>query len=390
MTRDTRATSPDDASEGARRGSPRATDRVPGRAAGHGPGALLDRDLVVVVAASLLVLGASAFVQVRFGSYTMTVGETLGAVFDPAVVADPAVLADLLIGGPFPDVGTATLIVWNIRIPRVVVGALVGANLAVSGALFQAVTRNELASPYVLGVSAGAGLAVLVVLVLVPALSAYLPAVAAAGGATAFLLVYLIAWKGGTNPVRLVLAGVIVAAVGNSLQTGLFFLAGNTGVVQTALSWLTGSLTGTDWSQVRLALPWTVVTVGLALAGARQLDVLLLGEGTASSLGMRVERVRFALSAVAILAASVAVAAAGLVAFVGLVVPHLVRNLVGADHRRLLVGCLFVGPALVTAADVGARLALSPIQLPVGVVTGLLGGPYFLYVMRRNRDVGGL
>ncbi|MDX1744443.1 MAG: iron chelate uptake ABC transporter family permease subunit [Halobacteriales archaeon] len=364
--------------------------RTRGEVAVRGWRSLLDSELAAVIAVSLLVFGLSAFIQVRYGSYEMTVGEALGAVFDPAVVTDPAVLIGLLTGGTFPDVDTATLIVWNIRIPRIIVGALVGANLAVSGAVFQAITRNELASPYVLGVSAGAGLAVLVVLILVPVLSAYLPIVAALGGSAAFLVVYLIAWKGGTNPVRLVLAGVIVAAIGNSLQTGLFFFAGNTGVVQTALSWLTGSLTGKDWSQVRLALPWTVVAVTFALAGARQLNVLLLGKQTASSLGMNVERVRFGLSVVAILAAAVAVAVAGLVAFVGLVVPHLVRNLVGSDYRRLVIGCLFVGPALVTAADVGARLALSPIQLPVGIVTGLLGGPYFLYLMRRNRNVGGL
>jgi iron complex transport system permease protein len=349
---------------------------------------LVDRRLGAVVAGSLFVLAVSAFVQVRYGSYPMTADEALAAVFDPAVVLDPGVLETLLLGGELPDLGTATLIVWNIRTPRIVVGVLVGANLAVSGAIFQAVTRNELASPFVLGVSAGAGLAVLVVLILLPALSAYLPFVAAAGGAAAFLLVYAIAWKGGTSPVRLVLAGVVVATIGNSLQTGLFFFAGNTGVVQTALSWLTGSLTGTDWAQVRLALPWTLLAVTLALAGSRQLNVLLLGERTARSLGMDVERVRFGLSAVAIFAASVAVAAAGLVAFVGLIVPHLVRNLVGSDYRKLVVGCVFAGPALVTAADVGARLALSPVQLPVGIVTGLLGGPYFLYLMRRNRDVG--
>lgn len=358
------------------------------RSVASGWRAVLDRQLASVVVGSLVIFVVSAFVQIRYGSYELSVGEAFAAVFDPAVVGNPNVLAGLLLGGEFPDVDTATLIVWNIRIPRIIVGVFVGANLAVSGAIFQAVTRNELASPYVLGVSAGAGLAVLIVLILVPALSSYLPFIAALGGATAFLLVYTIAWKDGTSPVRLILAGVIVAMIGNSLQTGLFFFAGNTGVVQTALSWLTGSLTGKDWSQVRLALPWTAIAVTLALAGSRQLNVLLLGEQTASSLGMNVERTRFGLSVVAIAAASIAVAVAGLVAFVGLVVPHLVRNLVGSDYRRLMVGCVFAGPALVTAADVGARLALSPLQLPVGIVTGLLGGPYFLYLMRRNRNVG--
>jgi iron complex transport system permease protein len=139
-----------------------------------------------------------------------------------------------------------------------------------------------------------------------------------------------------------------------------------------------------------MVLPWTVCSLALALLGARELDVLTLGERTASSLGMRVETVRFALSGVAVLAAAASVAAAGIVGFVGLVVPHIVRRIVGSDHRRLLVGCLFAGPALMAAADAGARLALSPAQLPVGIVTGLVGGPYFLYLMRKHGEFGGL
>lgn len=349
---------------------------------------LVDRRLSLLICASVLVFVVAGLVQIRFGSYEMTYEQILAAMFDPAVVTRPRVLLGLLFGWDFPDVATTTLIVWQIRIPRVLVGACVGANLAVAGAIFQAVTRNELASPSVLGVSHGAGLAVLFVLILVPALSAYLPLIAALGGAAAFLLVYAIAWKGGTSPIRLVLAGVVVATISYSLQQGLFFFAGNTGVVQQALTWLTGSLTGKDWSQVRLVLPWTLLSLGVALVSARQLNVLVLGEETASSLGMAVERVRFGVSAVAIVATAAAIAAAGMVNFVGLVVPHLVRNVVGGDYRRLVVGCVFAGPALVAAADVVARLAFSPIQLPVGIVTGLIGGPYFLYLMRRNRDLG--
>jgi iron complex transport system permease protein len=278
----------------------------------------------------------------------------------------------------------------------VVVAAFVGFNLAVSGAIFQAVTRNELASPFVLGVSSGAGFAVLVTLVLLPSFAALLPLTAALGGTAAFLTVYAIAWKGGTSPVRLVLAGVIVGTVLNSLQTGLFFFAGDIGTVQAAIAWTTGSLTGVDWEQVRTVWPATVLVVvpGLVL-GARQLNVLLLGEGTASALGMRVERTRFLLSALAIVAAAASVAVAGIVGFVGLIVPHAVRVLVGGDHKRLLVGCAFLGPALLVGADLGARLFFevafgSPTQLPVGIVTGLVGGPYFLYLMRRRQSLGEL
>ncbi|WP_256403497.1 FecCD family ABC transporter permease [Halorubrum salinum] len=365
--------------------------------------ARIDGTLASVVFASLAVVGVGGLIQVSFGTYSMTVFEAWRAVVDPAVWSHPGLLGEFFLGetlggllaaqfGWATEVELAhpTLIVWTVRLPRVLVAVLVGANLAISGAIFQAVTRNELASPYILGVSSGAGLAILLTLVVFSGMSAFLPIFAALGGTVAFLIVYAIAWKGGTSPVRLVLAGVIVGTVFQSLQTGLFFFADDLGVVQSAIAWTTGSLTGTDWEQVRLALPWTVIALGFALAGSRQLNVLLLGERTARSLGMSVERVRFALSGVAILAAAAAIAVAGIVGFVGLIVPHVVRTLVGSDYRRLVVGCAFVGPALLVGADVGARLAMDPVQIPVGIVTGLVGGPYFLYLMRRQDDLGDL
>ncbi|SDM15978.1 iron complex transport system permease protein [Halogranum gelatinilyticum] len=365
----------------------------------------VDGPLLTLVVGSSLVVFLSALVQVSFGAFTMSIGQAWTAVFDPLVWSNPYVLLQFFFGegvagfvaGAFglstavPDLTRESLIVWNIRLPRVVVGALVGVNLAVSGAIFQAVTRNELASPYILGVSSGAGLAILLTLVVFSGLSSFLPIFAALGGTAAFLIVYGIAWKNGTSPVRLVLAGVIVSTVFSSLQTAMYLLASDIGVVQSAIAWTTGSLTGTDWEQVRMILPWTLfVTVPLSVVAARQLNVLLLGEKTAKALGMPVEKMRFALSGVAILAASAAISVAGIVGFVGLIVPHVVRTVVGSDYKRLLVGCLFAGPALMVAADVGARLALNPTQIPVGIVTGLVGGPYFLYLMRRKQQLGDL
>ncbi|MFB6244503.1 MAG: FecCD family ABC transporter permease [Halobaculum sp.] len=347
-----------------------------------------DGSLFTLVVGSLAVTVAGGLVQVSFGAFSMSIVEAWQAVFDPNVVFDPRAWEAFLLGGEVPEMNERSLIVWNIRLPRVFVGALVGMNLAVSGAIFQAVTRNELASPFILGVSSGAGLAILLTLVVFSGLAAFLPVVASVGGAIAFLIVYAIAWKNGTSPVRLVLAGVIVGTVFSSLQTALFFFADNIGVVQSAIAWTTGSLTGTDWEQVRMVLPWTAVAMLLALISSRQLNVLLLGEQTASSLGMSVEKVRFALSGVAVLAAAASIAVAGIVGFVGLIVPHVVRNVVGSDYKKLVVGCLFAGPALMVAADVGARLALNPVQIPVGIVTGLVGGPYFLYLMRKQEQMG--
>ncbi|MFC3957073.1 FecCD family ABC transporter permease [Halovivax cerinus] len=346
--------------------------------------------LVAFCLASAAVTLAAGFVQTTFGDYPMTYGEVVSSLLDPAVWNDVDVWTGFLLGGELPELDVGTLVVWDLRVPRVVVGIITGATLAVSGAIFQGVTRNELASPFVLGVSSGAGFAVLATLIVFSGLSMLLPLMATLGGALAFVLVYAIAWKGGTSPVRLVLAGVIVNMVFQSLQQGLFFFADDLGVVQTAISWLTGSLTGTGWEQVRIAAIPAVLSVGIAIVAARQLNVLMLGEHTAQSLGMRVERTRFLLSVVAIVAASVAIAVAGVVSFFGLVVPHIVRNTVGGDYRRLLVGCLFGGPALMVVADVGARLAIPGIQLPVGVVTGLVGGPYFLYLMRTRQSMGEL
>lgn len=366
---------------------------------------LLDPSLVALCGMSVLLVVGGGLVQVSFGAYQMSISEAWNAVFDPAVLFDPRWLFNFLLGeslmhsltgftGTLPSLDTSTTVVWNIRLPRVILAVFVGMNLAVSGAIFQAVTRNELASPFVLGISHGAGLVILLTLVVFTGLTTLLPIFAALGGAAAFAIVYAIAWKNGTSPVRLVLAGIIVATVFQSLQRALFFFATDIGTAQTAMAWMTGSLTGVGWEQIRMALPWTIVIAGLAIVSARQLNVLLLGQRTAKSLGMSVERVRFALSGVAVLAAAVSIAVAGVVSFVGLIVPHLVRTLVGNDHKKLIVGCLFAGPALMVIADVGARLGLPILagatnqQLPVGVVTGLIGGPYFLYLMRKQRQLG--
>ncbi len=356
-------------------------------------GERIDGSLAALVLASIGVVVVSALVQVSFGAYSTTLSQAWHAVFNPKVLTHPKVLKALLLGTDLPKhpaLSNTTTVIWTLRLPRVLVGIFVGANLAVSGAIFQAVTRNELASPYILGVSHGAGLAVLLILVIFSGLSLFLPVFAAIGGIAAFLVVYAIAWKGGTNPVRLVLAGVIVGTICYSLQRGLFFFAQDIGVVQQALAWTTGSLTGTGWEQVRIILIPTVIVTVLSLLLSRQLNILLLGERTARSLGMPVERVRFGLSTLAILAASSAISVAGIVSFVGLIVPHVVRSIVGSDYRKLIIGSLFGGPALVVAADVGARLALNPIQVPVGIVTGLIGGPYFLYLMRKQGNMGEL
>lgn len=350
----------------------------------------------LLIGAALVCLGA-ALVQAAGGAYAISLGQAWDALTDPALWGHGPTWARLLLGdglgdwlglGPAQPLPTGTLVVWSVRVPRIIVGALVGADLAVAGAIFQALTRNDLASPYTLGVGAGAGLGVWVALVALPSLGPHLPLVASLGGAAAFVLVYAIAWQGGAQPTRLVLAGVIVAALAGSVQTALFFMAPDLAVIQDAAAWTAGSLSGVGWAHVRLALPLTVLVLALAFGAVRALDVIHLGDGPARALGQAVERARFGLAALAILAAATSVSVAGHVAFVGLIVPHVVRARMGGTHRDLLLGCVLVGPALLCSADAVARLALSPIQLPVGVVTGLLGGAYFLWLMRRHSRWG--
>lgn len=357
------------------------------------------RPLALLIGASLALIALSAVAQIGAGSYELTWGETWAALADGALWGEPGVLVRLCLGDGIADwwgcatfdaIPTATLIVWTVRIPRVLIAVLVGINLAFSGSIFQAITRNEMASPYLLGVSSGAGLAILIVLIAYPALGVHVPLLAMVGGMTAFVTVYAIAWNGGTSPVRLVLAGVIVGAIASSLQTALHYLAQDLRVAENASAWTSGSLTGAGWEQVRMITPWTLLCVTLGLSGSRYLDVLLLGDATAKSLGMSIERARFLLAATAVLSASAAVSAAGLIGFVGLIVPHVVRSLVGSPHHRLLLGCLAAGPALLLGADTAARLAFRPLQVPVGLVTGVLGGCFFLFLMRRKRQFGRL
>ena len=321
-----------------------------------------------LLAVSALVLLAGVLMQVCLGAYPVPLARVL----------------DLVAGRPVPE--EMRDIVLSLRLPRAVAGILVGVNLSLAGAVFQTITRNEMASPYLLGVSQGSGLVISLVVILCPTLLPVLPLVAMVGGVAAFFVVYAIAWDGaGASPVRLVLAGVIFGAVTGGVQSALTYFVDDIQTARNASTWLAGSLVGSDWSDVRTVLPWTLVAFLGIVVLSRHLDMLLLGEQEAVALGVPVNRIRFVLALFAVLASASAVAAAGLVGFVGLIVPHVVRAFTGPRHARLLVGCAVAGPALLVVADAGSRLLLSPLQLPVGIVTGAVGGVFFLFLMKRGR-----
>lgn len=280
-------------------------------------------------------------------------------------------------------------IVWNLRVPRALVAGLVGMNLAVSGVLLQGIMRNPLAAPTIVGVTAGAGLAATAVLVLAPGLPTFLPLVAFCGGMAASVLVYLLSWQPGlgTSPVRMVLAGVAVTSMLGAFTTGLMTIFSDR--VQPVILWLAGNLVGRSWNHLELVWAYSLVGLIGALLLVRQLNVLQLGDDAARGLGVRTERVRLIAMALASLLAASAVSVAGLVGFVGLMVPHVMRLLGGHNHAYLIVASAIGGAALLVWADLGARMALSPLELPVGIITALLGGPFFVLLLYRARFIGG-
>lgn len=271
-------------------------------------------------------------------------------------------------------------IVWNIRLPRIIVGALVGINLALAGAILQGVLRNPLADPGIIGVSAGAGLAAMVVMILFPERSGLVPLFAFIGAIAATLLVYLISWRRGIHPLRLVLAGVAVAAFFGAMISALMVF--HSDKVQGTINWMAGGFQGRSWGHASMILPYTAAGGVITLLGSRHLNTLMLGDEVAKGLGMRVEAVRLGFLALASFLAASAVSVAGLLGFVGLITPHAVRLVVGSDHRILLPFSALFGAALIVFADTAARTIFSPVEIPAGVLMAFLGAPFFLYLLR--------
>ena len=275
----------------------------------------------------------------------------------------------------------ARTIVWDLRLPRVILAALVGASLGVSGGLLQGVTRNPLADPYILGLTAGGGLAASIAIRASESFPQELLAPVAFGGSMiGAAAVYGMSWQGGVSPLRLALAGVAVASL---------FTAGTTMILvtsnlfaQAALAWLAGGLFGRGWEELRAMWPYAIAGMGAALVLSRSMNILSLGDEPAQSLGLNVERTRFFAVGVAALLAGAAVSAAGMVAFVGLVIPHIARLLTGDDHRTLLPLSAVLGGSLVVYSDVFARTVQAPVEIPMGIVTAAIGAPFLLYLIR--------
>lgn len=280
------------------------------------------------------------------------------------------------------------LVLFQFRLPRMVIALLVGAGLAVSGAILQGVTRNGLADPGILGINAGAGLAVVLFIYFfqgsistLSSLSIFImPFFALIGALLAALLIYMFAWKNGVTPTRLILVGIgINAAFGAVLI--LFQLRMNPNDFMQATIWLSGSIWGANWKFVLAILPWILILVPLAFWRAKYLNVLSLGDTMAIGLGVNVEKERRLLVVISVALAGASVSIGGGIAFLGLVAPHIARKLVGPKHQSLIPASALTGALLLLFADAIGKNLLAPSEIPVGIVVSVLGAPYFIYLL---------
>ncbi|EJL43544.1 ferrichrome ABC transporter [Brevibacillus agri] len=319
----------------------------------------------VLLSVACLLLVAAIVLSVGLGSVQLSLWETMTTVLGQGNEANHTIL-------------------WDIRIPRVFLALLIGANLAASGALLQAVMQNPLADPGLTGVSSGAAVTVLFIMLVVPGYSALIPLFAIVGGGIAAVMVYLWAWKkqGGFTPIRIILSGVAVNAVFGGVIGLLSILYSDK--LPAALQWMNGSLSGKSTSDVLTILPYSVVGWIAALMCIRQANILRLGEQVAHNLGQNLNRLRFTLSLIAVYLAAISVSTVGLVGFVGLIVPHMSRMLMGSDYRMNLPFGLVLGSLVLLVADTLGRTLFAPLEIPAGIVMAIVGGPYFLYLMRKG------
>jgi iron complex transport system permease protein len=331
---------------------------------------------------ALAVLAAAALISILLGAVDLEAR---------------AVVASLLDRLPFVDLDSGLnpreeAILWELRLPRVVLGGMVGATLAVAGGGYQGSFRNPLADPYLLGVAAGAGLGATIAIAYGPSIPVTpfgpLPALAFLGGLGGVAATYAIGYsvRAGRTTVTLILAGVAVASFLTAVQT--YLLQRNAESLREVYGWILGRLSTVGWSEVWMVLPYVLVASAVMLAGAGRLDVLSVGDEEAVTLGVDPARVRLVIVLAATLGTAAVVAVSGLIGFVGIIVPHTVRILFGVSYRIVLPLSIILGAAFLILADLLARTIAAPAEIPIGVVTAFFGAPFFAIVLRSSRGIG--
>jgi iron complex transport system permease protein len=278
------------------------------------------------------------------------------------------------------------LVIMNFRLPRIIIAMLVGAALAVAGAILQGVIRNPLASPDIIGITGGASVAAVAFLTWLEGVSIhFLPVAAMIGAAAAAVLIYFLSWKQGITPLRLVLIGVGISAAMSAMTT-LMIVTSPIYLTSKAVIWLTGSVYGSNWTHVWTLLPWLLVLLPITYTMARHINIQQLGDDVAVGAGHAIERYRLLFLLLCVGLAGAAVAVGGAISFVGLLAPHIARKLVGSSFGSVLPIAGLIGALIVMLADLVARTAFSPLDLPVGIFTSAIGAPFFIYLLYRNRN----
>jgi len=319
-----------------------------------------------------------------------------GVMVGPIALSPVDVMASIVSRVPFVGLDSELsareeAILWEIRMPRVILGVLVGSMLSAAGASYQGVFRNPLADPYLLGAGAGAGLGATIAIVYAPATSNWivdpLPLAAFVGAIGGVALAYVLGYtvRSGRTAVTLILAGVAVASFLTALQT--FLQQRDSETLREVYGWILGSLNTAGWGDVALVAPYVAVCLAVVLIGRRLLDILAVGDTEAGTLGVRPGRVRLVFVIFATLGTAAVVSVSGLIGFVGIIVPHTVRLLTSASYRVVIPLSILVGGAFLVVADIIARIAISPGEIPIGVVTALIGAPFFAVVLRTSKGI---
>lgn len=326
------------------------------------------RRVGVIWAILIVALCILSLVAIAVGSAGYSISEILRALFSD-------------------QKSTIKVIVVNLRLPRLILAILIGSSLSASGALLQSVMRNPLADPGTIGVSAGAGTAATTILLLFPQLTNSVPLFAFGGAALACFLIYSMAWKGGVDPTRIILSGVAINSVLGAYNSLLQLMHSDS--LEGVLAFMNGSLSGRSWSQVKLLAVYAGIGLLLSFLCIKSANTLQLGDEMAKSLGVKVNLARVCLSAVSAFLAAATVSVAGMIGFVGLVVPHIARLLVGSDYKAMLPTSVLLGAVVLLAADTIGRTIVPGMEIPVGIVMSVTGGPFFLYMLRKKGKVSG-
>ena len=275
-----------------------------------------------------------------------------------------------------------TTIVYKMRLPRNILAAIVGANLAVAGVLLQSVMKNPLADPGITGVSTGASVAAIIILLLLPQYTGILPLIAFIGGAFACILVFIMAYKNGIKPGRIVLAGVAVNAILGGVISFLSTMYSDR--IQSAMLWLNGSLATKTWVHVEMLFIYSIIGLIISLFLIRSANILQLGDDAATNLGVNANYSRLIICSVAVFLAAISTSVVGVISFVGLIVPHIARMIMGSDHKYTIPFSIVLGGMVLLVADTLGRTIGGAIEIPVGVIMSIFGGPFFLYLLRKR------